>query len=216
VRGPRRDFVHSKVMAWVAVDRAVEGAVRLGLPGPLDRWRSLRATIHDEVCAKGFDSDRGTFTQYYGSRTLDAALLQIAPVGFLPPRDPRVRGTVAAIENELVQEGFVMRYDTRGGDVDALPPGEGAFLPCTFWLADNHALAGDLDRATEVYERLLGLRNDVGLLTEEYDVGAGRLVGNLPQAFSHVPLVSTAYTLQAAGRGASRRRAGSSHPGSEQ
>jgi GH15 family glucan-1,4-alpha-glucosidase len=197
VRGPRRDFTHSKVMAWVAADRAVRAVTRFGLDGPVDRWRRLRAEIFDEVCAKGYDAERQTFTQYYGSDTLDAALLMIPSVGFLPADDPRVRGTVAAIERELCTDGFVQRY-TQTADtahVDGLPPGEGAFLTCTFWLADAHALAGDTDRAREVFERVVGLRNDVGLLAEEYDVARRRMVGNFPQALSHLQLVDTAHNL---------------------
>ncbi|RBY83644.1 glycoside hydrolase family 15 protein [Geodermatophilus sp. TF02-6] len=199
VRGPRRPFVHSKVMAWAGLDRAVQAVERFGLPGPVDRWRRLRQEVHDDVCAKGYDADRGTFTQFYGSRGLDAALLLIPRVGFLPWDDPRVRGTVDAVARELTENGFLLRYrpDADGG-VDGLPGGEGAFLACSFWLAD--ALAG-LHRTAEaerLFERLLGLRNDLGLLSEEYDVTAGRQVGNTPQAFSHVGLVNTARHLSGA------------------
>ncbi|MHB8453036.1 MAG: glycoside hydrolase family 15 protein [Mycobacteriales bacterium] len=187
VRGPRRDFVHSKVMAWVAVDRAVRGITECGLPGPEKRWAALRDKIHAEVLEHGFDSARSTFTQYYGSKELDAALLLVPVVGFLPAADPRVAGTVAAIEKELCHGGFVRRYSTApGGSVDGLPPGEGAFLACTFWLADNYALLGQRKKARETFERLLDLRNDVGLLSEEYDLSDRRMVGNFPQAFSHV------------------------------
>jgi GH15 family glucan-1,4-alpha-glucosidase len=184
-----------------------------GLDGPLERWRALRQQIHDDVCEQGFDSKRGTFTQYYGSKTLDAALLVLAPVGFIPADDPRITGTVAAIEDELLVDGFVQRYSmtTATSEIDGLPPGEGAFLPCTFWLADNYALQGRAAEARAVYERLLTLRNDVGLLSEEYDAGAQRLVGNLPQAFSHVPLVNTAYTL-ATDHGPAQRRARTGPP----
>lgn len=208
MRGARRHFVHSKVMAWAAVDRAVRGIEEFGLDGPREHWRRLRQEIHDEVCAKGFDTGRGAFTQYYGSSTLDAALLVLAPVGFLPADDPRITGTVAAIENELLVEGFVQRYtmNARTREIDDLPPGEGAFLPCTFWLADNYALQGRHAEATALYERLLALRNDVGLLSEEYDPATQRLVGNVPQAFSHVPLVNTAYSL-ASKHGPAQRRA---------
>ncbi|HET9656777.1 MAG TPA: glycoside hydrolase family 15 protein [Kineosporiaceae bacterium] len=196
VRGRRRHFVHSKVMAWAAMDRAVKGVERFGLDGPLERWRALRQQIHDEVCARGYDADRDTFTQFYGSRGLDAALLLLPSVGFLPPDDPRITGTVAAVERELSREGFIRRYDPDAdGDTDGLPGSEGAFLPCTLWLADAYLLQGRRDEAREVFERVLGVRNDTGLLTEEYDVTAHRLVGNLPQAFSHVPLVNTAISL---------------------
>lgn len=207
IRGPRRDFTHSKVMAWVAADRAVRAVSQFGLAGPVDRWRRLRAEIFDEVCAKGYDPDRETFTQFYGSAGLDAALLLIPAVGFLPADDPRVAGTVAAIERELCPDGFVQRYTqtARTAQVDGLPPGEGAFLTCTFWLADAHALAGDAARAQQVYERVLGLANDVGLLAEEYDVGQRRMVGNFPQALSHLALVETAGTLAGPGGPAYQR-----------
>jgi GH15 family glucan-1,4-alpha-glucosidase len=168
------------------------------LPGPLARWQALRTRIHDEVCSRGFDAGRNTFTQYYGSQGLDASLLLIPLVGFLPASDPRVSGTLAAIERELLHDGYVARYDTAAdGGVDGLPGTEGAFLACTFWLADNHAVAGRPDRAREIFERLLDLRNDVGLLAEEYDPVTRRQVGNFPQAFSHVPLVNTARNLSA-------------------
>jgi GH15 family glucan-1,4-alpha-glucosidase len=199
VRGGPRQFTHSKLMAWVAADRAVKAVERFGLPGPAARWRALREDIRRDILTRGYDADRETFTQYYGSRELDAALLMVPLVGFLPPDDPRVRGTVAAIEDELLQDGFVQRYTQVPGDtVDGLPAGEGAFLACTFWLADNYALQGRHDEARDGFERLLALRNDVGLLSEEYDPAAGRLVGNFPQAFSHVPLIDTARTLSRA------------------
>jgi GH15 family glucan-1,4-alpha-glucosidase len=194
VRGPRQHFTHSKVMAWVAFDRAVKAVEQFGLNGPAGRWRALAAQIHEEVCQRGFDAQRGCFTQAYGSSLLDASLLMMPLVGFLPPTDPRVAGTVRAIERELVRDGFVLRY--RSDEVvDGLPPGEGAFLACTFWLADNYALTGRVDEARALFERLLSLRNDVGLLSEEYDPVAGRLVGNFPQAFSHVGLINTAFNL---------------------
>ncbi|GAC1351122.1 MAG: glycoside hydrolase family 15 protein [Polyangiales bacterium] len=196
VRGPRRHFTHSKVMAWVAMDRAVRAIEQFGMVGPLDRLRTVRDEIHREVCAKAFDTSRSTFTQYYGSQELDAALLMIPLVGFLPPSDPRVRSTVAAIERELYFDGFVHRYNTRDDqEVDGLPKGEGAFLACTFWLADNYALLGRQAEAEALFERLLTLRNDVGLLSEQYDPVAGRLLGNFPQAFSHVALINTARNL---------------------
>ena len=194
VRGPRQHFVHSKVMAWVAFDRAVRSAEEFGREGPVEEWRRVRDAIHAQVCARGFDPKRNTFTQAYGSTALDAAVLMIPLVGFLPPTDPRVRGTVEAIGRHLMRDGFVARYDT-STTVDGLPPGEGAFLPCTFWYADNLAVMGRTDEARAAFERLLGLRNNVGLLSEEYDPAAGRLVGNFPQAFSHVGLVNTALNL---------------------
>jgi GH15 family glucan-1,4-alpha-glucosidase len=194
VRGPRRPFTHSKMLAWVAFDRAVRDAQRFGLPGPLDRWRALRAAVHAEVCAKGYDPERGSFVQYYGSRELDASLLIMPQVGFLPAGDPRVRGTVAAVERELLEGGFVRRYTPVPG-VDGLPHGEGTFLLCTFWLADAYALQGRIEEARGVFERVLALRNDVGLLSEEYDPAAQRLLGNFPQAFSHLGLVNTARNL---------------------
>ncbi len=207
VRGPRRDFTHSKVMAWVAADRAVRAVTRFRLDGPADRWRRLRADIFNEVCSKGYDPDRQAFTQYYGSSTLDAPLLKIPLVGFLPADDPRVLGTIAAIERELCDDGLVQRYthDALTEQVDGLPPGEGAFLTCSFWLADAHALAGNRDRARHLFERVLGLANDVGLLAEEYDLAHRRLVGNFPQALSHLQLVDTANELSGPARPAQQR-----------
>jgi GH15 family glucan-1,4-alpha-glucosidase len=200
MRGPRRHFTHSKVMAWVAADRAVRAVTDFGLDGPVDQWRRLRQEIHDEVCERGYDPARGTFTQYYGSRALDAALLVMPGVGFLDATDPRMRGTAEAVERELMRDGFLLRYPTTGADpVDGLPGDEGAFLPCTFWLADNHILRGEVTAGREIFERLLSLRNDVGLLAEEYDPKTGRLVGNYPQAFSHIPLVDTALNLAGTG-----------------
>jgi GH15 family glucan-1,4-alpha-glucosidase len=197
VRGPRRHFTHSKVMAWVAFDRAVRMIEEDGLDGPVDRWRALREEIHDEVCREGLSEKLGAFTQSYGLDRLDASLLMIPLVGFLPADDERVVATVAAIERELVEDGLVARYraDEENTDVDGLPPGEATFLPCSFWLAQVYALQGRLDEAEELFERLLGLRNDLGLLSEEYDVKAGRLVGNFPQAFTHLTLVDAALTL---------------------
>lgn len=192
--GPRRHFTHSKMMAWVAVDRMIKAVERFGMEGPVERWRRLRTAIHHEVCSKGFDPARNSFVQHYGSRELDASLLMMTLVGFLSASDPRVRGTVEAIERELMTDGFVARYRSRS-EVDSLPPGEGAFLPCTFWLADNLELLGRHDDALQLFDRLLDLRNDVGLLSEEYDPRSKRLTGNFPQAFTHVALVNTACNL---------------------
>jgi GH15 family glucan-1,4-alpha-glucosidase len=196
VRGPRRHFTHSKVMAWVAADRAVKAVEQFGTDGPVDRWRALRTEIHDEVCLKGFDTDRGSFTQSYGAPELDASLLLVPLVGFLPATDARVVGTVAAIERELCEDGFVRRYagDSLGA-VDGLPGDEGVFLPCSFWLADNLLLQGRTAEGRALFDRLTGLANDVGLLAEEYDIRRKRLVGNFPQAFTHVALVNTAHNL---------------------
>lgn len=238
VRGPRRHFTHSKVMAWVAFDRAVrlaqglDGSVggRRTDPERVARWARLRDRVHDQVCSEGWNADVGAFTQYYGSDRLDASLLMLGPVGFLPPDDPRIVATVEAVHERLMSDGFVRRYETTPepgstATVDGLPPGEGAFLLTTFWLADNLAMLGRLDEATEVFERLCSLTNDVGLLSEEYDPVAGRMLGNFPQAFSHVGLVNTAANLSAASghRPADRRAAveraetglGEPGPGSE-
>ena len=183
----------------MAADRAVKAVEEVGLPGPVERWARLRDEIKEDILAHGYDPRRKTFTQFYGSEELDAALLMVARVGFLPATDERVAGTVAAIEEHLMENGFVQRYTQHHDvDVDGLPPGEGAFLACTFWLADNYALMGRHAEARETFERLLALRNDVGLLSEEYDTDEQRLVGNFPQAFSHVPLIDTARTLSAA------------------
>lgn len=199
VRGPQRHFVHSKVMAWAGVDRAVHAVQAHGRDGPVDAWRALAETIHADVCEHGFDAERGTFTQSYGSAGLDSALLLIPRVGFLPWDDPRVVGTVDAVQRELSSDGFLRRYDTEDsdsdGDVDGLPGTEGAFLVCTFWLADALHGIGRRDEARALFERLLGLRNDVGLLSEEYDTAARRQIGNTPQAFSMVGLVNTARGL---------------------
>jgi GH15 family glucan-1,4-alpha-glucosidase len=193
VRGPRRHFTHSKVMAWVAFDRAIRTVEDFGADGPVERWREIRQEIHDQVCDQGFNATKGSFTQYYGADGLDASLLMIPLVGFLPATDPRVRATVEAIERELVEGDFVLRYRTADtGEVDGLTGREGAFLACSFWLADCLALLGRENDARKLLERLLDLRNDLGLLSEEYDPVAGRLVGNFPQAFSHVSLVNSA------------------------
>ncbi len=196
VRGDPRHFVHSKVMCWVAFDRGIRAVESFGLEGPTSRWRALRDETHREVCAQGWDQDRATFTQSYGSTELDASLLMIPMVGFLPPTDPRVIGTVEAVQRELSVDGFIERYPTGAAvSVDGLAGREGAFLLCTFWLADALAMIGRTDEATRLFERLVALRNDVGLLAEEYDPAAGRMLGNFPQAFSHIGLVNTALNL---------------------
>jgi GH15 family glucan-1,4-alpha-glucosidase len=196
VRGARRHFVHSKVMAWAGLDRAVQAVERFDLDGPVDRWRQLRQEIHDDVCARGYDADRGTFTQFYGSAGVDAALLLLPRVGFLPPSDPRIVGTVEAVQRDLDRDGVLLRYhpDADGG-VDGLTGHENPFLACSFWLADALSLIGRRQEARQLFERLLDLRSDLGLLSEEYDTRAGRQVGNTPQAFSHVGLVNTARQL---------------------
>lgn len=196
VRGPRRHFTHSKIMCWVALDRAVRYVEEFGRVGPVDRWKRLREIVHAEICDKGYDPVRNTFTQSYGSTELDAALLLMPLIGFLPIDDPRVTGTVAAIEKELLSDGFVLRYPVAAdNDVDGLAGAEGAFLACSFWLVEVMALQGRKKEAEELFGRLLGLRNDLGLLAEEYDPRYARLVGNFPQAFSHVPLVHAARAL---------------------
>ncbi|MFB8243429.1 glycoside hydrolase family 15 protein, partial [Kitasatospora purpeofusca] len=207
VRGPRRHFVHSKVMAWVAVDRTIKLLEQTPEDAPaggqLERWRELRDTIHRDVCDKGYDPGRNTFTQYYGGKELDASLLLIPQVGFLPPDDKRVIGTIEAIQRELsTEDGFVLRYPTHdesGNNVDGLSGHEGAFLACSFWLADDLAMIGRVQEARELFDRLLSLRNDLGLLAEEWDPRLKRQVGNFPQAFSHVPLIDTALRLTACG-----------------
>lgn len=198
VRGPQRHFTHSKVMAWVAMDRAVHAVEDFGLPGELAKWKEIRDEIHEQVCRVGFNSKVNSFVQHYDSTDPDASLLMLPLVGFLPASDPRMVGTVEYIQKTLVRDGFVERYPTRP-EVDGLPPGEGAFLLCTFWLADNLALQGRYDEAREIFERLLGLCNDVGLLSEEYDPHARRLLGNFPQAFSHIGLINTARNLSRGG-----------------
>ena len=199
VRGPRQHFVYSKVMAWVAFDRGVT-AVKNGMSGPAERWQAIRDQIHREVCEKGYDAERGAFMQYYGSSQLDAAVLLIPEVGFLPPEDPRVVSTVRAVQRELMSDGLVRRYElaaAASGQLgpDGLPGSEGAFLACSFWLANALDMIGQDDEAAELFERLLSLRNDLGLLSEEYDPRYGRQVGNTPQAFSHVPLIQAALNL---------------------
>jgi GH15 family glucan-1,4-alpha-glucosidase len=194
VRGGRQHFTYSKVMAWVAFDRAIKSAEAFGLEGPLERWRGIRADIHRQVCDNAFDPRLGAFVQAYGSQQLDASTLLIPTVGFLPPDDPRVTGTIAAVERRLMRNGLLLRYDTSATD-DGLPPGEGAFLACTFWLADAYVLLGRRDAARGLFERLLALCNDVGLLAEEYDPRTMRMLGNFPQAFSHIALINTAHNL---------------------
>lgn len=198
VRGPRRHFTFSKMMCWVAFDRCIRTAEEFDVGAcPIDKWRAIRDEIHRDVCAKGFDSELGAFTQYYGSKGLDASLLLLPTLGFLPADDPRVRGTVEAIEHGLVEGGFVMRYRTEAA-VDGLPPGEGAFLACSFWLASALAEIGRIADGKALFERLLALVNDVGLLAEEYDAGSERQLGNFPQAFSHLALVSASHRLMMA------------------
>ena len=204
VRGEPRHFTFSKAMAWVAVDRAVRTGEEFGLKGPLDRWRALRTRIHDAVCREGFSPAKGAFVQYYGADELDASLLLLPLVGFLPADDPRMRGTVEAIGRELMVDGLVQRYRTRKG-VDGLPPGEGVFLACSFWYVDCLVLLGRRHEARTMFEKLLGLCNDIGLLAEEYDPAARRQLGNFPQAFSHLALINTALNLENAHGPAQRR-----------
>ena len=209
VRGPKQHFTHSKVMAWVAFDRAIKSSERFGLEAPIEKWRALRQQIHDEICRLGFDSELDSFVQAYGSKQADASLLMLPLVGFLPAPDPRIQGTVRHIEKTLLCDGLVRRYETSKVD-DGLPPGEGAFLPCSFWLADNYELAGRHKDAVRFLKCLLKLRNDVGLLSEEYHLEEKRLVGNFPQAFSHVALVNSILNV-CQQRGPARQRAASNH-----
>jgi GH15 family glucan-1,4-alpha-glucosidase len=212
MRGPPRHFTHSKVMAWVALDRAAKAVTRFGLPGPAERWRAVADKIHAEVCREGFDEGLNSFVQYYGGESLDGALLMLPLVGFLPPDDPRIAGTVKAIRERLCLDGLVRRY-VPDDDLDWMPGGEGVFLACSFWLVDNLALMGRGEEATALFERLLGFCNDLGLLAEEYDPGARRQLGNFPQAFSHISLVNSAHNLgtahgpapERAARGQSRK-----------
>jgi GH15 family glucan-1,4-alpha-glucosidase len=205
VRGPRRHFTFSKVMAWLAFDRAIKDAEQFGLPGPVEHWKQLRAQIHDEVCRRGYNEELGSFVQAYDGKELDASLLLLVlpELGFLPPDDPRIRRTVETVERNLMVDGFVRRYATESG-ADGLPPGEGAFLACSFWLVDAYLLIGRYDDAQKLFDRLLGVCNDVGLLSEEYDPRTGRLVGNFPQAFSHVALVNSAFRLAAVANSAAQ------------
>jgi GH15 family glucan-1,4-alpha-glucosidase len=195
IRSTPRHFVHSKVMAWVAFDRAVRTIEEQGLDGDVDKWRAVRDTIHAQVCERGFDEKLGSFVRSYGSKELDASLLLLPLVGFLPAADPRIRGTIDAIEADLVEDGLVLRYRTQRKGIDGLPPGEGVFLPCSFWLVDCYALIGRSDDANALFNRLVGLANDVGLFAEEYDPAAGRLLGNFPQAFTHLALVNSAFNV---------------------
>ncbi len=196
VRGPRRHFTHSKVMAWVAFDRAIRLAEDFGQNGPVERWRKNRSELHREICERGFNKEIGSFTQYYEGEVLDGSLLMLPLVGFLPPDDERIKGTVKAIEKELLIDGFVYRYLTEGVEcVDGLPPGEGAFLPCSFWLADNYVMMGRREEARELFERLVSIASPLGLIAEEYSPKEKRMVGNFPQAFSHVGLINTAHNL---------------------
>jgi GH15 family glucan-1,4-alpha-glucosidase len=204
VRGGRQQFTHSKIMAWVAFDRAVRSIEEFELEGPLEHWRALRDNIHAQICDLGFNQERNSFVQHYGSTEVDASLLMLALVGFLPADDPRVHGTIAAIEKDLLVDGFVLRYRTQT-EVDGLPAGEGAFLACSFWLADNYVLLGRHDEARALFKRLISLCNDIGLLAEEYDPRARRQVGNFPQAFSHIALINTAYNLHRVSGPAAKR-----------
>ena len=204
VRGGRRHFTFSKVMAWVAFDRGIKGAVECGLDGPVDHWREVRKEIQQDVCRRGFDTELGSFVQSYGSKQLDASLLLLPTVGFLPVSDKKIVGTVEAIERSLLDDGLVLRYDTAETS-DGLPAGEGAFLACSFWLADVYVMMGRLKEARDLFEHLLTLRNDVGLLAEEYDTRIGRQVGNFPQAFSHISLLNTAQNLSRAKRPVKQR-----------
>ncbi len=204
IRGERRHFTYSKVMAWVAFDRAIRSAKMFGLDGPLEKWRAIRAEIHADVCAKGFDPNLNAFTQSYGSACIDASALLFPTVGFLPPKDKRVSGTIAAVERSLLRDGLVLRYRT-AETLDGLPAGEGAFLACSFWLADAYVLCGRREDGRRLFEHLLSLRNDLGLLAEEYDPAAKRQLGNFPQAFSHIALINTAHNLSSADKPAEQR-----------
>ena len=198
-RGERRHYVFSKVMTWVAIDRAIKGAERFGYDAPLDRWCALRDTIHRDVCEKGFDVSQNTFVESYGSPVLDASILLLPSVGFLPVSDPRIRGTLEAIERHMMRDGFVLRHDPREVS-DEIQPIEGAFLACTLWLADAYVLAGEIDKAQMLFDRLVAVANDLGLLAEEFDSGAGRQTGNFPQALTHIALINTAHNLNDAKR----------------
>ncbi len=206
IRGDPQRFTHSRVMAWVAVDRAIRSSERFGLEGPIEEWKRLRREIHQDVCEHGYDPDRGSFVRAYGSDSLDASLLLIPLVGFLPPEDPRVQGTIEAVASELMHHGFVRRYDTDAPDADGVKGGEGVFLPASFWLADAYEQTGRRVEARQIVERVLDVRNDVGLLSEEYDPVEGRMLGNFPQAFSHIALVNSASNLAQPGEGTTGHR----------
>jgi GH15 family glucan-1,4-alpha-glucosidase len=203
-RGPGRHYVSSKVLVWVAFDRGVKTVERYGFDAPVERWRELRDNIHREVCDKGFDREQNTFVESYGAKVLDASTLLIPSVGFLPASDPRVVGTLAAVERHLMPDGFVLRHDPRAAS-DEKQPIEGAFLACTLWLADAYVLRGDLDRAEALLKRVAAVANDLGLLSEEYDTVARRLTGNFPQALTHIALVNTIHNLNAAQKPAVQR-----------
>jgi len=210
-RAPPRHFTFSKIMAWVAFDRGAKIADEFGMKGPVDRWCEIAREIHADVCANGYDPELGSFVQSYGSKWLDGSLLLIPTTGFLPKDDPRIEGTVRAIESRLLRDGFVMRHDPAEVET-GLAHGEGSFLACSFWLADALVLIGREDEGRRLFERLLTLRNDVGLLSEEYDVERQRMVGNFPQAFSHIALVNTAHNLSRPSKPA-EQRAGETRPG---
>ncbi|NLS08314.1 glycoside hydrolase family 15 protein, partial [Rhizobium sp. P32RR-XVIII] len=204
VRGAPRSFTHSRMMAWVAFDRAITSTERYGLEGPVAKWRQVRQQVHGDICTNGFDANKNSFVQYYGGNTLDASLLLMPQLGFLSVDDPRIVGTIDAVERELLQGGLVKRYSTGETD-DGVGGGEGAFLACSFWLADAYVLTGREQDARNLFNSLLGIRNDLGLLAEEYDIVSGRLLGNFPQAFSHIGLINTAHNLVTAGGPAQQR-----------
>jgi GH15 family glucan-1,4-alpha-glucosidase len=193
-RGEARHYVSSKMMTWVAFDRGIKSAERFGFKAPLDRWKSLRETIHREVCEKGFDTAQNTFVESYGSQLLDASILLLPSVGFLPPDDPRVLGTLKATERHMMRDGFVLRHDPREITHERHPI-EGAFLACTLWLADAYVLAGKVEKAQKLFDRVVGVANDLGLLAEEFDSGVSRQTGNFPQALTHIALINTAHNL---------------------
>ncbi len=196
-RGERKHYVFSKVMTWVAIDRAIKSAERFGYDAPFDRWKGLRDTIHRDVCEKGFDAGLNSFVESYGAKVFDASLLLLPAVGFLPGSDPRIRGTIAAIDRYMMRDGFVLRHDPREV-ISEVQPIEGAFLACTLWLADACVLAGDPDKAQMLFDRVVGVANDLGLLAEEFDSGVGRQTGNFPQALTHIALINTAHNLSEA------------------
>jgi len=199
-RGEPRHYVFSKAMCWVAFDRAIKGAEKFGIQWPVERWRGLRDTICDDICRNGFDRNLNSFVESYGSQMLDASLLLLPAVGFLRPTDPRIQGTIAAIETHMMRDGFVLRHDPREIFTDETPPIEGAFLACSLWLADAYVLAGDIGKAQALFDRVVGIANNLGLLAEEYDSGAKRQTGNFPQALTHIALINTAHNLDEARR----------------